>query len=343
MELDPKIEQELAKIHSELEKQGKLLPRAKLDECYNTFRESFGPEILHTLDGQDLLEKMHAHGNQDSLVYWLEFKDDEELPAVFGSIAGGSALKFGIYRSNETGEWVTGSPKTKKILSTDEAISYAVKHREQLIKGCEILEHLPDDADDNDYLKLQERLNEAAPDVSNLAWGHKYFHMLFPNKLDDFHSPQYQRFHLIKLLQEPPQAEGRYVAAGRYVTIALQFDMPPNHLTANPNHRDGRPHKYWRVGTRISDVFCWDSMREGNYVAVGWSSVGDLSHVTYKQESKEQIRKLMEQHYPKDPRIIGRQTQQLFNFVAAFNEGDIALASDGAKVLGIGRINGDYS
>ena len=115
MELDPKIEQELAKIHSELEKQGKLLPRARLDECYNTFRESFGPEILQTLDGQDLLEKMHAHGNQDSLVYWLEFKDDEELPAVFGSIAGGSALKFGIYRSNETGEWVTGSPKTKKI------------------------------------------------------------------------------------------------------------------------------------------------------------------------------------------------------------------------------------
>jgi len=41
---------------------------------------------------------MHDHGNRDSLVYWLEFKDDEEFPASFGSIAGGSALKFGIYR-----------------------------------------------------------------------------------------------------------------------------------------------------------------------------------------------------------------------------------------------------
>jgi len=36
---------------------------------------------------------MHDHGNRDSLVYWLEFKDDEEFPAIFGSIAGGSALK----------------------------------------------------------------------------------------------------------------------------------------------------------------------------------------------------------------------------------------------------------
>jgi 5-methylcytosine-specific restriction enzyme B len=51
---------------------------------------------------------MHAHGNRDSLVIWLEFKNDEEFPAIFGSIAGGSALKFGIYRSKETGAWMTG-------------------------------------------------------------------------------------------------------------------------------------------------------------------------------------------------------------------------------------------
>jgi len=343
MELDSKIKQQLAEMHLDFEKGGKLLPRARLDECFNTFRQHFGPELLQTLDGQDLLEKMHAHGNQDSLVYWLEFKDDEELPAIFGSIAGGTALKFGIYRSIETSEWVTGSPRAKQILSTEEAISYAIKHRDQLIRGCDILADLPDNADDDDYLKLQENLNKEAPDVSNLAWGHKYFYMMFPSKLDDFHNSQYQRFHLIKLLQMPPQTEGRYVAAGRYVAIALQLDMPLNHLTAILNYRNGRPNRYWMVGTRISDVFCWDPMREGNYVAVGWSDVGDLSHATYKKESKAQIRELMEQHYPNNPPTIGRETQQLFNFVTAFNEGDIVLASDEAKILGIGKITGEYS
>ena len=54
-----------------------------------------------------LLETMHTHGNKDSLVYWLEFKNDEEFPARFGSIAGGSAFKFGIFRRKETGTWVT--------------------------------------------------------------------------------------------------------------------------------------------------------------------------------------------------------------------------------------------
>jgi 5-methylcytosine-specific restriction enzyme B len=52
---------------------------------------------LQDLDGETLLEKIHGRGGaRDSLVYWLEFKDDEELPARCGSISGGSALKFGI-------------------------------------------------------------------------------------------------------------------------------------------------------------------------------------------------------------------------------------------------------
>jgi len=57
------------------------------------------------------LETIHAHGNKESLVYWLEFKNDEEMPAIFGGIGGGSALKFKIYRSKETGDWKTGSPQ----------------------------------------------------------------------------------------------------------------------------------------------------------------------------------------------------------------------------------------
>ena len=74
------------------------------------------PGVLTKLDGEDLLETMHAHGNKDSLVYWLEFKNDDEFPARFGSIAGGSAFKFGIFRRKETGTWVTADEgKTPEI------------------------------------------------------------------------------------------------------------------------------------------------------------------------------------------------------------------------------------
>ncbi len=91
MQIEPKIERELRELRSQLEKDGQLLPKETLNQYYSTFRQKFGPEVLAQIDGEELLEIMHTHGNKDSLVYWLEFKDDEELPAKFGSIAGGSA------------------------------------------------------------------------------------------------------------------------------------------------------------------------------------------------------------------------------------------------------------
>ena len=53
---------------------------------------------LNGIDGKVLLEAMHNHSNNDSLVYWLEFKNDDEFPTPkFGGIAGGSALALKKY------------------------------------------------------------------------------------------------------------------------------------------------------------------------------------------------------------------------------------------------------
>ena len=80
--------------------------------------------------------------------------------------------------------------------------------------------------------------------------GHKYLSLLYPEKLDDFHNPEYARFHLIKLLQLPHQSEGRYTAAGRYVALARVLEMPLPILTILLNERDAsNPHNYWRIGT----------------------------------------------------------------------------------------------
>ena len=146
---------------------------------------------------------MHAHGNKDSLVYWLEFKNDEEFPSIqFGGIGGGSAFKFGIFRRKETGTWVTtGDGNNPKDLSVEEAITIARKHREQLTRGCEIINNMPANGSDEDYRHLQDTLYKVAPDVSDMAWGHKYFNLLSPDKFDDFHNSNWQRFYLLKLLR----------------------------------------------------------------------------------------------------------------------------------------------
>src|SRR5437868_4014245 len=95
--LDPRLRDSLKETHETLLQQGTLLSSERLNNCFSLFRARFGPEVLKKLDGEELLNLIHARPSKDSLVYWLEFKNDDEFPAKFGSIAGGSALKFGLY------------------------------------------------------------------------------------------------------------------------------------------------------------------------------------------------------------------------------------------------------
>jgi 5-methylcytosine-specific restriction enzyme B len=233
--LEKAVRDHLKGRYEQLLEQGQFPSREKLKEYYATFRARFAPEKLRQLDGEELLNTMHAHGNRDSLVYWLEFKDDEEFPGIFGSIAGGSALKFGIYRSKETRAWMTGHSTVQKEISVPDAIQVARSHGDQLIAGAQVLEDVAFDSSDGNYAKLQDRIDSDAPDVTDTAWGHKYFSLMYPDKLDDFHAEEFQRFHIRKMLQVPPAREGRYAAAGRYVSAAADLQIPLNHLTTTLN------------------------------------------------------------------------------------------------------------
>jgi 5-methylcytosine-specific restriction protein B len=343
MTLDQKVNERIQATIQELKKNGKLLHREKLDAYYATFRDRFGPQVLSELDGEHLLETMHAHGNQNSLVYWLEFKDDEELPAQFGSIAGGSALKFGLYRSAETGEWMTGHPRNKEVLSIEQAISKARQHRDEFIRGCEIIGQLPKRPTDEDYQELQKQLDIAAPTINDSAWGHKYFHMIFPHKIDDYHNTEYQRFHLIKMLVMPPAGQGRYVCSGKFVNTADELDIPVHYLSAGLNEMNGRPYRYWRVGTQLGGTkSIWKLMVEGDCIAIGFTKLGDLTGTEYNKASKERLRAMIQESYGGNPQAIGRKVQQLFSFVTRLNERDVVLACEGEQVLGIGTIVGPY-
>ena len=194
---------------------------------------------------------------------------------MFGSIAGGSALKFGIYKRKETGAWTTGSPAKQIELDIEEAVTITKKHREQLATGVRILEQHPVEPSDSNYIKLQNRMDSEAPDVSNTAWGHKYFSLMFPEKLDFYNNSDYQRFHLIKLLQKPPLQSGRYACAGRYVSISKELNIHIRNLGRILNKMNERPHRYWRIGTTLEKKSIWELMKENSCAAVGWEKIGD--------------------------------------------------------------------
>jgi 5-methylcytosine-specific restriction protein B len=186
--LHEKLAQTLKQTQQRLFSESRLTPLNKLQDYYDTFRERFGPDSLLKLGDEALLTTMHSNG-RNSMVYWLEFKNDEEFPSrTFGSIAGGSALKFGVYQNSKTGSWMSRDTSNYPVeISRERAIEIALRHRDQLLRGVTLLDKLPANGSDDDYRFLQRDMDTQAPDVSQVAWGHKYFHMLHPDKLDDFH------------------------------------------------------------------------------------------------------------------------------------------------------------
>ncbi len=325
--------------------EGSIPSPQELEEQYAAFTERFGPSVLSSLDGEALLSTMHDHGNHDSLVYWIEFKNDKEFATKrFGSIAGGSALKFRIFRRKETGNWQKGSEQGNKPedISVAEAIEIARSHRDQLLRGVKLLEDLPANASDEQYAELQDQLDEQAPDVSRLAWGHKYFSLLFPDKLDDYHSPEWQRYILLKLLQLPPDGDGRYVCAGRFIAAARETGIRVVSLDGVLNTLFGTMHRYWRIGTTNESDDFWPMMRDNGCVAIGWPKVGDLSGLDSSAAWREKLRKKLSKVHPNTPAITRRDCTQISQFVLQLKEGSIVVAADGMTILGVGRVVGQY-
>ena len=322
--------------------EGKLLSPDQLQGYYTAFTTRFGPERLAAMEGEDLLETMH--GGKDKMAYWLEHKNDAEFPSIeFGGIGGGSALKFGVYRRSKTGTWATASESNEpKDIPVEDAIAIARRQRDQIVKGAEVLAKFHGASDDAKYFALQDQLERVAPDVAESAWGHKYFSLLFPDKIDDFHNGEYQRFYLLKSLQELPQGKGRYVCAGRFVTIANDLSLPMPTATKILYTEFGAFHRYWKIETSDTSLpkDRWAAMQSGNFAAISWPNLPDLTFVDLTKESTQQLRALLAKTYPDAD--IGKATTQIRCFVMGMKEKDIILACSGGTVMAIGKLIGGY-
>jgi 5-methylcytosine-specific restriction protein B len=239
--LTPSIRHTIEQVLSRLQAQGVLLSARELETAYRAFRERYGPQVLAGLSGEPLLVGMFDGGNRSSLLHWLDHGDTED-PRLdkgrFGLIGGGGQYqRFGLFRRAGSTTWVAGpSKKNHRTLTIDQAIELAATYRDQLIAGAHVLDAMPSMASESEYVRLQEQLERVAPALCHRAWVHKYYHMLRPDLLDDYHIPKLQRAHLERLGLEIPVREGRYVCGHRYAQVARELGMPMNHLAAALNH-----------------------------------------------------------------------------------------------------------
>jgi len=357
MNIEPRLLDELKGAIDRGQAAGEIITTQQHDEYIRNFRQQFGPDALSSLDGEALLQAMH--GRQDSqsrcLCYWLEFKNDEIFPTnAFGGIAGGAALKFGVYQRSSDGAWIGGKGAAPKAITVEEAIQIARRQRDELLAGDRVLADLSlSDDSDEAYGRLQKLMESAAPELSRDGWAHKYWFLTHSDKLDDYHSPRYQRFHLYKLLQMPPDRVGildggapRFVSAGRFMAIARALGVPVSILTSALNRRTGGFHRFWRVGTTEGSTgeSQWFTMRDGSYVSIGWpNSVPDLSPYLGEEKVtlKDRIREWLVPVHANSG-VASRKAGEIVKFVHEMAENDLVLACEGQTVLGIGRVNGSY-
>lgn len=162
----------------------------------------FSPDKLSVLGDDDLLHTLFYSSDSDntSLCYFLEINQDSK--ELFGSISGGSAYKFILFRNKKDGKWTTGSPTSPEKLSDEQALELGKEIRDYLVKGADVIKNAVLETPD-DYDELDRNLVEVTEGRCHLGWIHKYFSLLYPEKITFYHSEAWQR-HILYALRIRP-------------------------------------------------------------------------------------------------------------------------------------------
>lgn len=217
------IETELTKewFKSHVDEFDDVLIEAEMQ--YDDFQSKFAPEVLASLEGEELLRKMFYSGdsNKENLCYYLEFHT--KIRELFGSVAGGSAYKFNLFYQKKKASWVTGSSSKPKLLTLDEAIVLGTEIRDALIRGADIIKGNQDIKDADGYNNLYNQLFASMGRYINLLWVQKYYHLIFPNMFPVFYNEAWQKHVLDKLDIEP--YDSGFVRMGQISLFANECDI----------------------------------------------------------------------------------------------------------------------
>lgn len=338
--------EQLKQTCKELLDDNKLLPIEQLEQGYNLFTQKFNPAKLKSLDGELLIDSIFNIGNKEGLTYWLEFKNDEEFKTNFrsyGSIAGGSSFKYVMYKRNSDGKWVTGNPQNPTVLSINEAVELGRKLRNALVAGAALIDKLSVEADTQDYIKLQEQLESVLTNnMYSLGWVHKYYHMLYPNKIDGYHTIRWQKHALVSCNIKPVQEDKLYIMTGQLIQVVRQTGLQSSYIMNSMSELFGEPLNYYRIGTGDSSDNYWQDMRTNSYVGIGWSALGDLNSYAENKNMKNDICEELIKLYKYDNKTASRKAGEIVRFYNGIQIGDIVVAVLGEKVLGIGQVAENY-
>ena len=103
--------------------------------------------------------------------------------------------------------------------------------------------------------------------------------------------------------------------------------------------------RFWVVRVRGGEFT--EDCRKGQYTAIGWNKLGDLSWLLSEkleeEETKEKLCDLYSKKWPNEGKVARRiNSGQIFRFVREIKNGDFVLSPTAKRTVLIGKVSGDY-
>ncbi len=308
------------------------------------FVEEFSIKRLKELSGLELIRKMFYSEIKanDSLCYQLERNND--IRKIFGSIAGGSAHKFGLFYHKKRNCWTGGSPQKPTYYTEEEAIVEGEHIRDMLVKGSEIIEsHLPLNSIE-DYESLYDDLVEIEIFHSMKIWVMKYYHMIYPewfpscytdNTINDYlrflgKIPNKNRFLSWGQLSISLRDAGLNKPEFTYLYWKDKVDAGKESDELDDNQNILR---YWLLDHQDS----WDTFYDEGIMGMNFEALGDLSQYESKEAMKDRLREAIDPS--RSYRNIAHASWQFANEIKV---NDVVFVKKGQYLVGRGIVQSDY-
>ncbi len=312
------------------------------------FLDAFGPQALAALDEVDLLRRLPFNLADDQpLDYWLEFRRDPVFECrLFGSIAGGSAAKFGVWQDRRSGHWRALVPGSRHIqeIGEQQALGIVAERRREMLAAVAALApfaQLPLPALDPEA--VQSAVATAAPRWHRSVWLHKYLHLVVPERVTWHASLAYLQAALYRLGAVASGA-GLYaldirlgqVLAGLPALASLPVWLRYRALPGLAPRAHG-------CLNLAGDIAARRTLLDGGQLALGPAQLGNLAGL-FSLSRKAEIRKglanaLLEAGLAADP----RQVRDLVTLGCELPPGSlVALCSDALTVTAVGEVTGPY-
>lgn len=292
---------------------------------YNQFLQQFPIESL----GNMTLEEYSNLNKDNSFCYWLESKTYD-----LGSIWGGSAYKFGIFKFDKTPKQDNPKYAHDENYSWSSRLGNTSEEAFNNIRNAII--RIANHARNAEWDEI-EKINDLWPVTTwKIAFLYSNEQLLPIYDKDGWLVPianhfglsdakKHSRAELYNFLLEKKGNKDLYVFYDELLSI-----MEIEKTKAKT--------KIWLFAPG-ENACMWDECKESQTMCIGWDPIGDISEF----KNREDLTKALQTTYNKDDASFKNDSLALWQFVHEVHKGDIVYAKKGInKIIGRGVVEGDY-